>query len=818
MLPFWIAASSAPPPHGGAGVTRPDRHWDLVHYAVDLALDPGAGRVSGQAHLTVRPLLPRVALLQLDQVGLDIERVDVDGAEATFRTTDEALLVELEPDGEHVVTVTYAAEPETGLHFRAPGPHSPDTYAEVWSQGEGVDNRHWLPIWDHPADRFTYEGRFTAPDDMKVLSNGTGGQQPDGSWVYELRGGDLVSYLIMVAAGPYQVVQDHDDIAWWIPPDAEPDHARNAAGNLPEMMAFFGEKTGLPYPFEVYREVYVQRFLYTGMENTTATVMHRRVLIPDELTATRPGSERVVAHELAHQWFGDVLTCGTWNELWLNEGFATFYAAEWMRQVQGDDAFYAAVARRLDGAHTGPLAGRHWSTEDGSHAPSSNVYTKGSSVLQSLRVLVGEEAFWASMQRYVADHRMGLVETDDLRQAFEAETGLHLGWFFDQWAHLPGGAEIEVSSRWGDGEVSIDLRQGDELRALPVDLEIGTEGDPIRRRIWLTDQTARLVLELDEPPTYVAVDPDAGLIATITTKQPAVAWRIQAQESTPYGRIRALQALAGEPDADTTTFLTELARSDASVTMRVLALQALAGRDDIVGPVSSLLRDPEPKVRQAAFETLGASIDPAAGDVLRSAFAAEKQPDVRATALRQLRRHDPDRARKEALRALRARIGDHNPVHQAALDVLGREGTRADLPAIQAHIRGRTPTDVLHKAAWAAVELIDRLPVDQRKTARSDTAALLEPLLRSAHLRTRQTATQTLGRIGDDGSIKHLTAYAKTTRLEPEAERATEAIRAIRNRRDAPQSSEAALEARLQELEETLETLQKELGALEGRY
>ncbi|MCP4804284.1 MAG: M1 family metallopeptidase [Proteobacteria bacterium] len=822
MLPFWIAASSAPPPHGAPGVARPDRHWDLVHYELDLALEPTVGRISGSASLKVRPLLPQVATMRLDQVGLDIERVDIDGAEGAFRTDDTSLFIELDPTSEHTVVVHYAAEPETGLHFRGPGRDSSDTYTEVWSQGEGQDNRHWLPIWDHPSDRFTYRGRFTAPDDMKVLSNGVGSQQPDGSWVYELLDQDLVAYLIMVAAGPYQVVDVPGGpvpIAWWIPPDAEPKHAENAAGNLPRMMEFFGTKTGLAYPYPAYREVYVQRFLYTGMENTSSTVMHRRVLIPNELVDTRIGSQRVVAHELAHQWFGDTLTCDTWNELWLNEGFATFFAAEWMRQVEGEDAFYSGVAGRMDGAHTAPLAGRFWSTEGGDHAVSYNVYTKGSSVLQSLRVLVGEEAFWASIQRYVAQHQHGLVETDDLRRAFEAETGLHLRWFFDQWAHLPGGADVSAVQRYADGELSVTLKQdGDTLRALPVDIEIGTADGPIRRRVWLDDASARLVLELDEAPTYVALDPDAGLIAHIEVEQSAAMWRAQADNSSPYARIRALDALAEQGDDDTTAFLVAMATGDESLTMRKKAIAALESRDEVTDTLIDLLGDPEAIIRRAAVATLEASNDPQAGNALKRHLAREDHPDVRARTLRALRRHLPDAARREALGVLRRRTGWHNPLHKAALDVLAKEGTRADLAMVVDRLDPETSVDLLHAAIWSAAGIIERLPASQRDDARKLVAPHVEPLLRSAHLRTRQTAIQGLGQLGTDSSVRHLQTYAKLTRLEGEAERATGAIRSIRSRRDVDQSSEAALEARLLEIEETLEAHRKAMEDLEGRH
>ena len=428
MLPFWIALSSAPPKHGAPGVEAPDRHWDLVHLELDLELSPAAGRIEGSATLSVEPMLPPASELRLDQVGLQIDEVLIDGEATTWRSDDTHLHVELDPSGSHEVYVAYSAEPETGLHFRGDGP---DTYTEVWSQGEGEDNRHWLPLWDHPNDRFTYRGTFRAPKGYSVLSNGVGGQNEDGSWTWELTEGDLVAYLVMVAAAEYQRVELDGGpvpIEWWLPPDATVEQAHNAAGRLPEMLRFFGELSGLPYPWANYREVYVQRFMYTGMENTTATVMHRRVLIDDEFLGTRRGSESVVAHELAHQWYGDTLTCRSWHEIWLNEGFATFFSAEWMRHADGDEQFYANVAQRYDGSHTGPLAGRFWSTPEGDHPPSQNVYAKGFGAFtgeSSADMLKDAGASWCLIGHSERRHVYGETIEDTNRKLRDlTETGI----------------------------------------------------------------------------------------------------------------------------------------------------------------------------------------------------------------------------------------------------------------------------------------------------------------------------------------------------------------------------------------------------------
>jgi len=818
MLPFWIALSSAPPKHGAPGVESRDRHWDVTHLALALDLDPEERRIDGSVTLYVEPLQPPSSELRLDQVGLNIQGVWIDDQEQAFRADDEHLHIDLDPSGPHKVHVRYDAQPENGLHWRGDGP---DTYSEVWSQGEGEDNRYWIPLWDHPNDRFTYSGVFTAPEGWQVLSNGLGGRDDLGAWSYEMEE-DLVAYLIMVAAAPYTVIKNDQGevpIEWWIPPDADARQAHNAAGNLPKMLEFFGEKTGLDYPYPIYREVYVQRFLYTGMENTTSTVMHRRVLLDDVLVSTRRGSESVVAHELAHQWYGDALTCRSWHELWLNEGFATFFASEWMRQVDGDEAWAASLANRYDHSHTGPLAGRWWSTPEGDHAPSSNVYSKGSSVLQMLRVMLGEEAFWAGIERYTTENAHSMVETDDLRRAFEHTSGLHLRWFFDQWVHLPGGAELEVSQSFSEGVLTIKLDQKEQedrpIFVLPVDVEVGGAAEPVRRRVWMDSTHAELTIDLDEAPAYIAVDPDGGLLAHIDVKQSNAMWQAQAERSTPYARVRAIEALA--EDAENEPFLLAIAQNtEESTALRIEAIEALkhsaAGAE-----VAALLSDADDRVRQAAADNLAGSTA-AVGPALAAAWRSETQPDVKAQVLRSLRKHDPVLARAEAKKWLRNRTGFHNPVHGAALGVLKREAKPTDAALVRRFVKAETAADLLHTAIWAAVHIVEKQKGEERTQAREDLARQLEPLLASADLRTRQTVVSALGKVGDARTQDALKRYRKVTRLQSEKERATSALDAIRNRKDDAEESEASTAARLEKLEEELDALREELDAHSARH
>ena len=852
LLPLLLGADLQPEPRGDVA---PDRLVDIQHLRLELTVDLDAGRVAGAAIHTVRLLQADARRLAFHQAGLAFERVLFDGQEVPFRAGHEQVMVTL-PEGltrgaEGELRFEYSAQPTSGLHFRRPGEQSPDDYLEVWSQGEGTDNRHWFPTFDHPGDRFTYEGIYTAPDPLVVVSGGAlVGKEPAEAgwtrWHYRLDQ-ELVSYLVSLAVGPYE----RYDAAWgdvpletYAPPHTDEATALRTTGRVGEMMELFEQFTGLPYPWPVYRQTFVQRFMYSGMENTSATTMHRRLLFPERVQAHRTDAASIVAHELAHQWYGDLLTCRTWREMWLNEGFATYLTGLWNGADRGSE--HAAVSawgryRGVTGADDRSplvLVKRFWGRSLGRADP----YGKGASVLRMLRVMLGDEAFLAGIARYTRDNRNGLVETQDLRRAMEDESGMRLDWFFDQWVYLPGHPKLAVSHRVEDegARLRVELKQTQDTSGLvpvftlPIDLEIATSKGTRVERIWMGSAEASATFELDGELRWVAVDPRGGLLAVLEHDlgpDERAAWLLGTEE--PYGRaqaFRALRALDGVPTEAERAAVVGFLRDEAGpLTWRVEAARVLgAWRDEasteVLLEVLAAERDrgdarSTPLIATLCGE-LGAGLArPGVVAALDRSLTREPVEYVQAEALKALGELLEGGARGRAITALRAGPTDQRILERGAADLLGRHGRASDLAALAPYRRMSVHRDLRNAALWASARIANREPVGfDRDAAREPVARDTERVLYDLDLRGRQTAVAILAQVGDARSIAELEALRRREQVTSLQEAAERAIDSIRRRQDRdPDPVDGELKARLERIEERLDAAEAELKELDER-
>jgi len=806
MIGSWIlwgglsAATAAPAALVPDALDRdvPRRSYDILALHLDLALDVPNRGIGGVAKYTVSQLSK--GDFRLDQVALNIESVTVDGESAVHRTPGNSLVIEM-PDrlvrgGQAEVAIAYSATPRTGLHFREGT--APDRFSEVWTQGQKNDNRYWFPACDHPNDRFEYTGTVTGPKDWKIKTNS---------------GMNVPSYLIMIAGGPYKEMGGPEHRVW-ASPYASSSGMKKVWEPIPDMMEHFAERTGVVYPWGEFLQVFVQRFMYGGMENTAAVINSDGVILPGDILQTQDRIQSLVAHELAHQWYGDYLTCRSWRDLWLNEGFASFFADDWMTRRDGPERWAYAVLRYQRWSQTErSLAGRFFHGEDA--ADSYNVYSKGAMVLQMLRVMLGEEVFWEGIRHYTTTHAKSLVRTHDLRESMEQVSGRELGWFFQQWVELPHVPRLTLSSKWSDGTLTVTLRQSvteDRPRyTIPFAIEVGVDGHPQHTGV-LTDAKMQLQIPLEEEPSYIAFDPGGGILAKLEHEQSDESWTAQLASPSPVAVFRAITAL-GETDV-AEPLAAVLTDETGHFLVRAAAAQALGKqrRTDLLMPH---VRDSSDRVRKTVISALGSGTDGSALPALERAFRSDKNPDVKTAALYAIETLSPNRS----VTLARSVLGhSHASLVRAAADVLSSNGNLSDVDRLRSmNVRRSIRASGIREAS----SIIRRLHDQDGSTGASERlTATAVGMLDDLDLRARQSAVRVLDDVGTVAAIPHLEAFRRLETVESLAKSAQEAVKSIRSRDGKIEAlaEENSTEATLEDLETRIDELESEFKSWRDQH
>lgn len=811
----------------------PSRTWDFTHLHLDVTLDPIAGSISGTATHSIAPIATHHRTVRMHQNHLDIESVWVDGTpNEDFRVTEGFIDIAVTPNKTHEVVIKYTAKPQTGLHFRNPK-GSVDRIVEVWSQGEGEDNRHWFPGWDYPNDRFTYSASFTAPESLHVVSNGTLQEtkaNADGTktWNYTLDH-ELVNYLVMLAAGEYTVYTEEGvvPLEYIVANGVSKDIALKSFGAAKPQLEYFNTLLGEAYPYPIYRQVAVQRFMYGGMENTTATIMSDDLLrrLP---TDTPFRSESVTAHELAHQWFGDWLTCYGWRELWLNEGFASYYAMRWMQTQYGDEYYAVTLHRSLRSARSGSAPMSPIGLTKKGSSENAAVYTQGLSVLHGLSQYLGPDVFDTAIKEYVHRHRDRLVESTDLRRVLEDVSGQHLGWFFDQWVTGRGTPSFTTNYSYAEptdantGALTITIEQTTKEAAFhaPIQIEIGEASGVTQRTVWVHDGKTEVVVAMDTPPKWVVVDPNGALIAKWNRKSKAKNWeQVLSHSERPYARLIALTQFSEKKNTKESVALLKKTLNDDTVFpgLREYAARALGriATDDARDALLDSASHNDAKIRRSSLSALAKL--PSNDTVLTTltrAVKKDKDPNVQRDALSALASLSGSKAAVlSRLILAKPSTRKRTAVMQEALSVLGEHGTKEDISILLPFASTKTYRGLRQGMMWAMTRLMARLDKKETKGVYATVSAAIIPGLKDPDIRVRQTTVQVLGYVGDKEAAKTLRAFAAETHLSAHRSDALDSANWIRNR--TPKSSAQDKKTDLKRLEEKVDEMEKRLKDVE---
>lgn len=509
--------------------------YDAKHYLIKTSFDKKAKSIVGETTVTFSPTIDSFKTLNLDAVGLRVTAATVAdaGTKLNFAVKPGGVLsIDLDraySKGETIsVRISYSASPKKGIYFvEETDEHS----AQIWTQGEPDEARHWFPSFDFPSDRATTEQMLTVDKDETVIANGEFLGKSDESngrvtWHYKMPVSHPV-YLVSFVIGKYSRIDDARGpvpMAFYTYPGRET-NAKAAFDRTADMMATFERLTGVKFPFNKYDQTIVSNFAFGGMENITATTYADQEIFFYDMDFGKPLVTDLVSHELAHSWFGNLVTCNNWAELWLNEGFATFMEAAYREAAFGRDNYLSkirtdagsflmkdAVTNRRHGLYN-LRAGE----VDKLFDDASVTYNKGGVVLHMLREEIGNEAFWKGANIYLNRHRLGTVRTTDLIAAMEEASGKDLDWFFDQWVFKSGAPRITITSVYSARSQSIKITATQTQKAdaivpavfrFNLPLSITTSKGVIEKDLMLDARANSITVKVPARPSGIEVVDD----------------------------------------------------------------------------------------------------------------------------------------------------------------------------------------------------------------------------------------------------------------------------------------------------------------------
>ncbi|NOZ61930.1 MAG: hypothetical protein GXO74_09645 [Calditrichaeota bacterium] len=716
----------------------PDRDFDVIHYTLHLSFDASAETVFGREIIVFSPFQSGLDSIVLDAAKMEIKSVQLlSKKKLSFQKYPEKLAIYLDkkyaPADTISISIIYqATNPENGLYFinqQADGKE----HFEIYSQGEEEENHFWFPCWDFPNDRATSEVFATTKIPNIVISNGrlvdvtTNKKDSTKTFHWKM---DIphASYLISIIVGNYLKVEDHYKnvaVQYYVHPDQR-QNAMATFSKTPQIIGFFSNKIGIEYPYSKYAQTVVDNFKYGGMENITATTLTSST-IRDARSNIDGTAEGLIAHELAHQWWGDLLTCRDWTNSWLNEGFATYFASLWTEYSRGEDAFDYTMQR----------AGQIYMSEDSTRYRRTlawykyknpmnmfdrHAYQKGACVLHMLRYVLGDELFWKGINYYGRTNALKLVEASDLKKAFEEATGKNLYWFFDEWVYSAGYPKYHVEKTWVDSLQSVALhvtqqQVGEKLTTvfrMPVKIEMFAGEKHRVATVDISTADTTIYLKCASNPDLVLFDPGNHILKGIEFKKSKKELLLQlAHASHAVDRLDALDQLSEnfKDDVEVQKAIAEKSLSDSFWVVRRQAVNFLADvhPDWAEAILKKVAKDPKSRVRAAAISGFANYEDSSLVSILQNKIESDSSYSVISAALKTISKLDSAKAVSLLKQALNIDSFNEN-IRAAAVNALARFKLPALADTILAFGGAQYPTGLRSAVTRAVAKLAPKNP------------------------------------------------------------------------------------------------------------
>ncbi len=639
------------------------RESDLLHTTLDLRFDWAKEQVLGKATLTLKPYFYPTDKVVLDAKGFQFNKISFLGSNELLKYDYDSSKVTIHlgktynRNQEYKLFIDYTATPaasggsaaitsDKGLFFINPRKEEGDKPQQIWTQGETENNSRWFPTIDKPNERATNEITLTVEDRFKTLSNGvlvSSKKNADGTrtdhWKMDL---PHAPYLVMIAVGEYAVVSDKWNskvVEYYVEPKFEK-YARSIFPYTPEMLQFFSDKLGVPYPWQKYSQVVVRDYVSGAMENTTAVVFGEFMQGTDRELIDNRQNETIVAHEMFHHWFGDYVTCESWSNLTLNEGFANYSEYLWLEKKHGKDEADFHRLQEMNGYMQSaaqdihPLI--HFGYENKEDMFDAHSYNKGGLILHMLRNYVGDDAFFTGLQNYLKENAFTDVEADELRLAFEDVTGEDLNWFFNQWYFDKGQPTVQVEYDYDEAtkEVIVSVEQTQDVKempavfVLPVAIDVYVGGKMTRHNVRMDQRQQTFRLSADKDPDLIVFDGDGVLLADINDEKSLEEYIYQFRHAPNFlHRIRAIGEIV-ESDSPEAQAVAEEALNDKFWLFRLFAIENIKLANKTTERIATLAeKDPNSDVRESAMRKLATTEDKKYAPL--AARAVENDPAIK---------------------------------------------------------------------------------------------------------------------------------------------------------------------------------------------
>ncbi len=657
------------------------REFDAIHYKISLNVDLDKKSLTGENEITMTPLNDGLKKCVLDAEYLVVGSViNSDGNALAFEQKDNQVFIDLIKSYSHTdtirFTVKYKLDKENlGLRFFDETPTNPQMVSSDCFPNKA---HHWIPCYDYPNDKVTMEMIVTVDEKFKVLSNGklvdvsdnrqpatgnrqpatgnrqpaTGNRQPSTKtwhWSQDL---PHSTYLISLSIGDFEVIKDSLGslpINYWVY-HYHAEDAKRSFSKTPHMIEFFNKLYDYEYPWAKYDQV-ISPYMGGGAEATSATLLGEGA-VTDKNAEQDFSYERVIAHEIAHQWWGDLITLRSWEHTWLNESFGTYSDYLYTRSEYGEDAgAYDLLGKKnqyLNEArnrYVRPIVFNRYN--DPGDNFDSHTYPKGANVLHLLRYILGDDTFFRVLSKFLHDNEFKPVDTHDFMKTVKEVSGKNMDWFFDQYIFSPGHLVVEVTKSWDSSRKVLkinviqkqDSLKGAPIYTVPVNLGFSFADKKVVKEVWLKKKVESFEFEFATEPLLVRFDDGNYLLKECTFRKALGELIYQAENDDVIGRLSAVEEMrsfGGEPSAIDSW--AKRAAGDSFWAVRQAAVVSLGkySAKNHLELIKKATLDENSKVRQSAVRILGDQKDPALVKMLKKIFESDNSYVVQAEVLKSI--------------------------------------------------------------------------------------------------------------------------------------------------------------------------------------